>query len=62
MRRADLTGSDMRGVFLTAADLRKADLTGADLYGANVEDVLYNCSTTWPVWFRPASHGAVETA
>jgi thymidylate kinase len=62
---ADLAGANLFGADLTDADLTDAQLTGADLTGArlidaNLEraqlrDVRYDGSTTWPTGFTPPS-------
>ncbi|EAA0125575.1 TPA: pentapeptide repeat-containing protein [Listeria monocytogenes] len=36
LRRADLSGANLRGANLSYADLRRADLSGANLRGANL--------------------------
>ncbi|WP_354191634.1 pentapeptide repeat-containing protein [Arthrobacter sp. UYCu712] len=38
MRSRSLSGADLRGAYLIAADLRDCDLSGADLLGADLRD------------------------
>ncbi len=38
LRKINLTGEELRGAFLIAADLRDVDLSGADLIGADLRD------------------------
>ncbi len=55
LRRADLSGADLRDVDLRGADLREATLTDTDLRGAK-----YNAATRWPEGAEPGALGAVR--
>lgn len=50
LSRANLIGAYLRGADLRA-DLRGAYLRGADLTGANLTNIYYDTSTTWPAGF-----------
>ena len=47
LRGADLRGADLYGADLYGADLRGANLCGVDLCDAKLDDVIYDCSTSF---------------
>lgn len=70
LRRALLSGFDLRGANLEGADLTSADLQDADLRGANLTraeltnallgGALYDDATLWPGGFEPGPAGAIR--